>query len=198
MSENYRHKNTNDENASGHGPESGERQTVNFPHSSENTEESSDKGTFGGRTTGETGEGICTISLEGKTINVEEMTDAELEKFFRNHITKNKKRLRENKRPDENSKNYIIELLIYKDKNYRESNGLSRIHTNDCKEYSSILIDSVQNKAEKEITNGRRCGKCGKNSAVLASDQRRSGDEGASLVLKCTISRCGFVKLISH
>ena len=130
--------------------------------------------------------------------NETSLLDDDFFEQLRSSFTKTKTKLSQNQRPSKDSENYIRELLIFKDKIFREMNGLSRIHSNDPSQYCSILIDNIQNVNNIEMKDGFKCSKCGKLSAFRTAEQRRCGDEGQSMIIKCSIKSCGFTKLLSH
>ena len=117
---------------------------------------------------------------------------------MRQKFTAKKNNLIQDKRPDKESPNYLCELLVFKDKVYRLKSGKPRIFSDDPIEYSSSLIDSVQKIDLVKIKGGLKCPKCGQMGAFKTAEQKRCGDEGQSMVLKCPNKSCGFSKLLSH
>lgn len=93
----------------------------------------------------------------------------------------------------------IQNALVVMDKRYRKLNGMIAIQSEDPFDYCAelVLTDVVDNNFEP-VTDGLECGKCGKMTAVRGTSQKRSGDEGQSMILRCTNKSCGFEKLLSH
>lgn len=104
----------------------------------------------------------------------------------------------DNKRPDPKDPNYVQQLIVFKDRNYRHENGLPRIPALNPIEYTNVLMETIANAQTAEVKDGLECPKCKRRSAIRGMDQRRAGDEGQSLVLKCTNGSCKYVKVLSN
>lgn len=136
-------------------------------------------------------------AITGIPVTNDVVTEEQIEELFRTLFTF-EENLTKYERPDPKSPTYLPELAILKDKIDREKNGKPQIFSMDPSEYCKLLFESLDLSCSEEITNGLKCGKCGKMSAFRTAEQRRAGDEGQSMVLKCSIKSCGFTKLLSN
>ncbi len=114
--------------------------------------------------------------------------------------TNNNLKLTKNiKRPDEKDKDYFSKLLIIKDSLYREEKNMRIINETDPVKYANLCVQySREALDEIEIDNGGLCKKCKKRSTISQQIQLRAGDEGCSVVERCTNKNCGHVELKSH
>lgn len=79
--------------------------------------------------------------------------------------------------------------LAERDNLFRLVNGLPSFADATPEAHAQMI---VKEKAEiiEEITDGKKCPKCGKNSMISLQVQIRRGDEGTNTMFKCTNRGC--------